>query len=340
MSSHIENEIGIYAAGGAGINIASKFVTAYNKTNLENFAKVSSCFIDTSASNLKGKNIPSEDIYLFSNLDGSGKDRASNAEVISNTALEIIEKFPPKRMNIVIHSASGGSGSVIGPSLVSELKAMNVDADVVVMLIGSRDDAQATSNSSKTLETYENIARLRKSSVVLHYLENSGSNRVTVDESMLYAISLLAGLFSGVHSEMDSADLKTWINMATRNLTTPGLTSLTFNLSQDDETDFSKVVSVATLATEGQDTIIIPTPSYQTVGFVPDHWVVGDDPDGLNLVSVDSPCHFCLCFDKIKEAHESLKEFHEQNIASLKAKSTRTATLNANPDSQPNGLVL
>ena len=53
------NTIKIYAAGGFGINIASELARFENKKN-DGCADISICYIDTSRSNLIGKQVNQE----------------------------------------------------------------------------------------------------------------------------------------------------------------------------------------------------------------------------------------------------------------------------------------
>ena len=157
MSLSNAKTLQIYAAGGAATNIAARFNKMRDQTS-PGFAKISTRFIDTSRSNID-TSIPDSDVYLFEGMDGSGKLRRSNYATISERSKEILHRFKPQDTNVVIHSASGGSGSTIGPVLVSEL--LERGENVVVVLIGSTGSLIETENSLKTLQSYEAISKLR-----------------------------------------------------------------------------------------------------------------------------------------------------------------------------------
>ncbi len=97
----------IYASGGFGINVASELAKFEGEN--KGYADLSICFIDTSRSNLIGKKeIKPENVYILDNVDGSGKKRDQNYEVLSESAKDILHKYKPGDVNVVLHSASGG----------------------------------------------------------------------------------------------------------------------------------------------------------------------------------------------------------------------------------------
>ena len=99
-------KMNLFALGGAGINIAEHFVKYANKQE-PGFAEINPVFVDTSRSNLTA-NIPESMIYLVDGLDGSGKKRDTNYTVLSESSKDILHKFKPADINIVLHSGSGG----------------------------------------------------------------------------------------------------------------------------------------------------------------------------------------------------------------------------------------
>jgi len=102
----MSNKMHIYACGGAALNIASSIVN-YDTKNDIGFCDIETYFTDTSKSNLVSK-IPDDKTYLIEGLDGSGKNRKSNYEVLSECAVKILHQFKPGDINVVLHSSSGG----------------------------------------------------------------------------------------------------------------------------------------------------------------------------------------------------------------------------------------
>lgn len=285
----------VYSCGGGGTNIVAELEAA-RAEQPTGFAQLQPCYIDTSRSNLINKQLPEESVYLFENADGSGKVRASNYEEIAKNCKSILLKFKPSAFNLVVHTASGGSGSVIGPVLVSELKARG--HQVVVILIGSTDTRIEIENTIKTLKSYESIAVKRGNPVVVHYVENSKTlPRQEANKQAKRAISLLMGLFSGQNEELDSADLKNWLEYTNVSASEPRMASLSFVCAPEELEHAGTVVSVATLASSEMDTRLEQTPAYQCVGYAPASWKVGAK-DSLQLLG-NHPIHYCLSDDFI-----------------------------------------
>lgn len=105
--SKIANTICIYGCGGMGANQTASFLKHAGKFE-SGFGQISPFFLDTSNSNLRVLNVPEDHVYLIEGVDGSGKKRDSNYRAISERSKEMLHRFKPGDLNIVIHSASGG----------------------------------------------------------------------------------------------------------------------------------------------------------------------------------------------------------------------------------------
>lgn len=331
------NEIRIYAAGGGACNIVSELESTRGEVS-EGFATALPCYIDTSRSNLINKRIDEAHTYFFEGMDGSGKVRAANYEEITKNALAILQKFKPTAFNIVVHTASGGSGSVIAPVLVSELKSRG--EQVIVITIGSTDTRIEIENTIKTLKSYESIAGLRKSPVVMHYVQNTEHlSRQAVNKQVKTAISLLCGLFSGQNEELDTADLKNWMEYLKFSNGPAQLASLNFVTDQKDLDAFGTVVSVATLAVPNMSTRLANTvPAYQCVGYVPELWRVGAS-DSVQLIG-DEPIHYTISTDFITKATNALNATLKDVDAAYASRVARTSILDRDDTATDNGLVL
>ena len=106
-------QIRVYACGGAGSNIAAnleKYSVDATDTGEHTAANLNITYIDTSRSNLarNRNNVKDEQCYLIEGLDGSGKIRSENYDVIVQHSKNIIQEHKPLDLNIVISSGSGG----------------------------------------------------------------------------------------------------------------------------------------------------------------------------------------------------------------------------------------
>ncbi len=336
MTSISKNANQVIACGGAGTNILAEF-SKIGVTDLPGFARVIPCYVDTSMSNLRNKQIPDENLYLFEGIDGSGKVRSQNYDDISKKTKEILLKFKPTPINIILHSASGGSGGIIGSVLVSELKARG--HQVIVVLIGSTDTRIEIENTIKTLKSYESISEKRDSSVVLHYLENTRLEpRGEINRQARKFIQSLMGLYSGQNDELDTADLKNWLNYTSITGGQPRLASINMAVTTEELNSVGTVVSVATLAMPGMETCIGQTPAYQCVGYPPASW--GDKTLENSRVIGDNAMHFCISDDFILDNVTRLNKMLTDVNDVFESRNARKSILDKNDNKTDVGIIL
>lgn len=319
----------IYACGGCGINISSWFEQYRSKAPNIGFASINPVYIDTSKSNIT-KTLNTDHTYTIEGLDGSGKVRRENAQIISQHVRDILNKFKPGDLSIVVSSMSGGSGSVIAPSIVSEL--LERGQPVVVCSVSSTDSRIEIENTITTLKSYESIANMRATPVNMIYRENSlAVKRSEVDKQIQGEIAKLAALFSRQNKEMDSSDLVNWLNFTKVTSYPPKLTFMDFYSDKVMDLKYGSVVSVATLAKKEHNTFTGQTVEYQCVGY----------PEEENSKDLDlkQALHYVLLegvFDQIfKDLSKSLKELDDLKNARI----NKQGILSNNDKPADNGLV-
>jgi len=331
-----KKEVSIYACGGMSLNIVSELESSRNES-VVGFAKVHLNYIDTSRSNLINKKLPIESTYIFENIDGGGKVRGLNYEIIAKSVKGILLQLKPSEFNIIVHSAGGASGSTIGSVIASELKARG--HQVIVIMVGSTDTRIEIENTIKTLKSYESIAIKRNSPIVMHYLENSRAvPRQEVNKYVKRAISLLTGLYSGENAELDTADLKNWANYCDISGTDPCLASLNFVCNETELDSAGTVISVATLASPDMDTRLDQTPAYQCVGYAPDCWKVGTK-DSLQLIG-DYPIHYCISDDFIVTSVNALTKALKDVDDVFNSRNARSSIVDRNDNATDSGVII
>ena len=286
-----KGRVRIYSCGGGGLNIGSRF-ERYRDNVAPGFAYCAPVYIDTSRANLNTA-ISDDNCYLLKEVDGSGKVRAQNHQEIAKVTRDIIQKFPPLDYNIVISTASGGSGSVIAPLLTAEL--LSKGAITVVVTIGSTTSVKEAENTLKTLKSYDVIARSEKvnSPVVMSYIQNTGDiSRAQADEIQDQLICSLCILFSRENKALDTADLENWAFFNRPGVTPfgPQLVSLhVCDSSADAFNALGNIMSVATITTEEvgsrlPDVVI----EYHTEGFlIHPIEAISEDKEPLHFVTAD-----------------------------------------------------
>lgn len=321
------SRLSLYGCGGAGINLVANFLK-HNGKKEAGFADIQTFFLDTSSSNLISKE-PEDHVYIIDGVDGSGKKRDSNYRIIAERSNEMLHRFKPGDINIVIHSASGGSGSVIGPTLVSEL--LDRDVPTIIIMVGSSDSRIETHNTVNTLKSYEVISQKRETPVIAVYYENSpDSPRGEVDQRIKTTIILLAAIFSGDNRELDSADLHNFLAYQKVTSFKPKLSYLDFFSKQIELQRDQTVVSLVTLTDENTTSAVDIPVEYQAVGFINDH--------AKTSVDVALPIHVAIIsgffHDVIERLSKRLNTFDEARRAHVDK-----SILTKDVDATPEGLV-
>lgn len=257
------NQVRIYGAGGAGVNITSHYT---GRAASAGCAELLPALVDTSRSNLKGRQIPEDATYLVEGLDGSGKIRAENHTEIAKTIKQVLVQIQPTDFNIVVFSASGGSGSVIGPLILKELSDRKIPA--VAMVIGSDESVIAAENTLKTLQSLENISQGSGLPMIMSYHQNDlNDKRSSVDKSIFSAIACFSILASGENMEMDYRDLVHWIQYTKVNGGKPQLATVHIATTADQFNQVVAPISVASLYSDPDSEHLPTTADYQSVGY-------------------------------------------------------------------------
>jgi hypothetical protein len=290
------------------------------------------------------KNLSAEDIYVFNDVDGSGKIRRENHKIIAENTKAILQKFKPTTFNIVVSSASGGSGSVISSSLVSEL--LKGDKEVIVVLVGTFNSVIEVENTTKTLQSFEAIAKLRDKNVNMVYLQNSTtvSDEQAVNHQAISVISMLLGLMSGEHEQLDTADIKTWLNHNKVTGSDPCINNVLVGHGPDlspyhegEHFTIEEPIAVATLATRDMSTRYKSTPVVKFEGYVPTEWKTGDS-NGLTAIK-DDAIHFCIMADKMADIYKGLSS-HLKALQEAHGSRVKRASIVGDTDTTEDGLVL
>ena len=272
----------IYGCGGAGINITRHTESRWDKEdiNVERIAEYDKTYIDTSRSNIKD-GMKADDIYVIPNLDGSGKKRDENHVEINNLIKDILVKHKPQDFNVVIFSLSGGSGSVIGPLLVSELLARNIP--VIAITVGTDESVLTAKNTLNSLKSLEAIAKRNGKALNFIYQHNQrGIPRGNVDSKISSYLSGMRYLFSGNNEELDSQDLINWLDFTRTTSLSPQLGLLeVYSEAEHVLKNHPNPVSVASLYNDKDVHGLLVVPEYHCAGYTD---LSGSQVDQLHMV--------------------------------------------------------
>lgn len=258
----IPNPIAIYGVGGAGINIVAPYL---NIADNDNSATIKPMLIDTSTSNV-GHIKNSDSMYLVEGVDGSGKIRKENHLIIDRSISQALIELEPETFNVVVFSAAGGSGSVIGPLLIAELNKRK--HPVVAIVVGEEHSLIAAENTMKTIQSLIAISNGTNVPVVMSYHKNEGpGGRGEVDEQIRAVIGCLGILFSGNNAEMDSRDLIHWLQYNLVNGDAATLATMHIAGNSEEFKRIAAPISVASLYHSTTMPQLAAASDYLTIGY-------------------------------------------------------------------------
>lgn len=272
----------LYGAGGTGINIVRNFEKTRGQMH-PGMATIHPVYADTSRSNIPAN---LDDNYCFiitksaatgKDIDGGGKVRALNGDDVVAAVKPLLNDHPPMDMNVVVFSTTGGSGSVMGPSLMAELAARG--QAVIGLVVGSVASAKEVKNAVASFKTLDNLARNTvKTPLVIHYQQNTPElTRDEVDQIMHTAVSSIAVLASRHNAEMDRQDIFHALRPDRALNTEPRV--LTLDIFRDNkslEAEAEAGVNYVTLASLYESTGSTPAnvaPAYSAVGYLPEELI-------------------------------------------------------------------
>lgn len=321
-----QGQMRIYGCGGMGINLAK----AYNESpaNPEaGYAVAHPVYIDTSKSNLTEDHNPTL-FYCLEDMDGSGKVRKENHQAIGKNIRQILQEFKPMDFNVVIFSASGGSGSVFGPLLVSEL--LTRKQPLLVMMVGSDESAITTQNTMNTLKSLEAISKKVGYPIVMQYEHNDRDvKRSEVDNCFVKAVSALSVLVSRQNRELDSQDILNWVQFNRSTQIAPSLSLLKICRSNDTLEGLHDPVSVASLYASPDDDVTAIAPDYHCAGY-----------PVTESVKSNTPVHFAIMIDGLDQITKRLTGQIEELDNHRRARVEQSSLIQDGDVVMEDGLVL
>jgi len=238
------NKIIVHACGGTGIKVADKVIN--NVAILgDGFSDIDIKYIDTSRADIsKIEHDPKAFWHIKSaefgkdTLSGSGSERRHVSKEISGDIANYLnhynlQNYHAGEYHLVVFSASGGSGGVIGSLIVKELLSENMP--VVAIVVGDSSNGLSAINTLNTLAGLNNIANKAKKPLNIMYVNNKDfaengilSGIDNANKAIFSSLSVLSLFLSGDNEALDNQDLSNIIdqsNYKTINIQ-PGLYAL------------------------------------------------------------------------------------------------------------------
>jgi hypothetical protein len=313
--------IKLYAPGGTGTRIVGTMFQDLDFKSLP--VKLSAAVMDTSLSNVRKFPELEECTFLVKsddNTDGGGKIRSTNGEAIIRSIKPFLLEHEPADYNIVIYNSSGGTGSVAGTEIISEIKSMG--GIVIGIVIEDTSDFTAIENCVKTLTSLMNVVEDLDEDIIISYHKNNGSFS-KVNEAVITTIHALIRLFSGENDGLDNSDLKHWLQPMRVSGYDASLYSLLIALgSKDFENKINEPVSVASLYQDIEVERLDVFLEYSTFGYSD----LTDIPSSDKDRTIDQ-MHFAISSvamdDHIKSLSDLTKESSKRAQARMSVKGSK-----------------
>lgn len=281
----MSRKINLYACGGFGTNI---MLLLLQRGIFEQLGEHVNLFaLDTSQSNLKRFASDKRDSLiqkiLVKNADGSGKHRAENYEAITALVTDLINDGTGDGLNILIYSASGGSGGIIGGELQDLLTQRN--RTVLGMVLGTDGSKQELDNTVKTLKTLQHKAAQGTKNMTVFWGGNRNeAGKVDSAGSDQVFVATLEDLIMVGHpgnQDLDTKDIHHWLNFPIAQ-DTPGTVRFLSLMSRKEQEDFSSdeevpVSALSLLQKRGIDPQFPEGTGYGTHGYIAEELRFQDD---------------------------------------------------------------
>ncbi|AEH03455.1 tubulin PhuZ [Pseudomonas phage PhiPA3] len=244
----------VYCCGGTGMDIG---------VNLQWHPDL--VFIDTCDKNVTADH-DLERVFLTEGTRGAGKNRRYMLPIIRPQVPGFLERYPAGDFNIVVFGLGGGSGSTIGPVIVSELA--KAGESVAVVCMSGIEATEVLQNDIDTLKTLEGIAAATNTPVVINHIENvNGVPYTELDKEAIFNIHALINLTSQKHVRLDKLDIDNWINFTKKhNQIQPQLCQLHISNNRQEATSVPEPIAIASLFADASREVAFGTPFVRTVG--------------------------------------------------------------------------
>lgn len=253
----------IYACGGGAIKITADLV---DLVDIAGFSDTKISRLDTSDKNLT-HNMPQSSIFVLQDADGSGKQRDHNYKPVVASMSKILAQHQPEDYNIVIFTAGGGSGSVIGPVLVGEL--LQRKAPVIALVIGTIGDETQAQNSVNTIKSLSGIQAQAKRPLVFAYFEvNQHNSQSDVDRQVRGILPTLLNLLDSNNAIIDNKDIINFLDWTNVRKDLPAQLACleVYNGDELDELAGKAPITMASIYPDEERKFLPVTPSYSTDG--------------------------------------------------------------------------
>lgn len=261
----VNPKIAFICAGAFGIK---------SGTRIHPVASAGITFIDTSDTNLT-EDFDQSKVYRIPvpvdpdarvTRGGAGQDRRRTAKYVMPHIQPILEQVGQADFYVLLFSASGGSGSVIGPLLAREL--LRQDQSFIAITLGEDTTTKYLQNSIDTLKSLENISLSANKPIVMSYFQNRpGVPQRVIDEEVQEVVDAVSALVCQHNADLDESDIHNLLNF--NNVTSFGAQLACMTITDNRRTAMSvpEPITVVSLFANRDDYDVPGTPHYHKAGY-------------------------------------------------------------------------
>lgn len=243
----------IYFCGGTGFNVGNRY----------GFSSEHVCFLDSSDANLKDKQIPQERVYLIPNTDGAGGDVNLMLPYARKHKDEMLAKFVPGEVCILVVGAGGGSGAAIALTLSQELLKQKIPT--IIVAVSGTDSTRRLRNTTNFVKNLELVSNRTKLPVPLVWVSNDNGES-EADNELLWILDALMVLTDQTNGRLDTQDIINWVQYNNLCSVLPQLVQLQISDNRQEAAAVLEPISIASLYTDPTKNTPFGTSFVRTVG--------------------------------------------------------------------------
>lgn len=301
-------DFNIYLCGGGGINVGNLLVTEGRHSHYID----QMVGLDTSNANkaIDG----SFPIERLEGTEGSGSDKSKNMHLYKPFVKQILAKYEPNKLNIVVFTGSGGTGAGVGPHMVRELLEQGLP--VLSMVIGDDSSLKELTNTVSTLRSMAAQTKLGVPVCFCYHVNKEGTTHTSVNRSVVASIDAALLTLNLNNERVDYADIHNLFFFNKVVDADPILTQMTFLLDEDLSKYERQAIAAISLFPE-EEAIKVPFSNlmYRKAG------LFGETNAGFN-----TGCHAILDHGSTLHELEEMMESHKKRTDAIgsrfRAKST------------------
>lgn len=192
----------IYACGGCGINVGGLLMQTASQTTIDGIKTIIG--MDTSKANPVENNL--FEVEKLPDATGSGGVRGSLGDRYPDFVKQMMAKYQPNDLNIVLFSLAGGSGSGMGPFIVRYMLQNKIP--VLPIMVGDTTTAQEQINTVNGLRSIAGQLKLGHPILMSYYANTEDTTQGDVNKKIVQYIENAIVAFSDENERIDYADIK------------------------------------------------------------------------------------------------------------------------------------